>query len=249
MIEAELKKQLDERLINAPRSLEESIAYSVLNLGKRVRPQLSLAVGELLELPQKQALTIGLAVELVHCFTLIHDDLPCMDNDDFRRGKPSNHKVFGEAVALLAGTALLDLAHEIFLELVAHVPPQNFQAAAKRFHSKTGALFEAALLLPMDLAGISESSPEGKALYALSDAVGLAFQTADDLEDAFQDAEKITPTSILHYRTPQEALELTENQLLGSFQSIQNLWPETCSALEAWIQKIHQKLIRALPQK
>jgi geranylgeranyl diphosphate synthase type II len=87
--------------------LHQAICYSVLDGGKRFRPILTLAVGELFGAKRKALLSFACAIELIHCYSLIHDDLPALDNDDLRRGKPSCHKRFGEAIALLAGDALL----------------------------------------------------------------------------------------------------------------------------------------------
>ena len=87
--------------------LLESQAYSLLSGGKRFRPFLAFLVGEMLKVPAEKLRTHCLAVELVHTYSLIHDDLPCMDNDDVRRGKPTNHKVYGESLSLLAGDGLL----------------------------------------------------------------------------------------------------------------------------------------------
>ncbi|WP_413569220.1 polyprenyl synthetase family protein [Bdellovibrio sp. HCB117] len=87
--------------------LRKSMLYSATNGGKRFRPVLSVLVGELFGCPAEKILPFATAVELVHTYSLIHDDLPCMDNDDLRRGKPTNHKVYGEDFALLAGDALL----------------------------------------------------------------------------------------------------------------------------------------------
>jgi geranylgeranyl diphosphate synthase type II len=88
-------------------ALHQAVCYSVLDGGKRFRPILTLAVGELFGAKRKTLLSFACAIELIHCYSLIHDDLPALDNDDLRRGKPSCHKRFGEAVALLAGDALL----------------------------------------------------------------------------------------------------------------------------------------------
>ena len=87
--------------------LHQAVRYSVLDGGKRFRPILTLAVGELFGAKRKVLLPFACAIELIHCYSLIHDDLPALDNDDLRRGKPSCHKQFGEAIALLAGDALL----------------------------------------------------------------------------------------------------------------------------------------------
>jgi len=87
--------------------LHEAVCYSVLDGGKRFRPILTLAVGELFGAKRRVLLPFACAIEFIHCYSLIHDDLPALDNDDLRRGKPSCHKRFGEAIALLAGDALL----------------------------------------------------------------------------------------------------------------------------------------------
>ena len=98
------------------KNLYESMRYSVLSGGKRIRPVLTLEVARLGGIRDwHDALPFACALELVHTYSLIHDDLPCMDNDDFRRGKPSNHKVYGYDTALLAGDSLILKAFEIML--------------------------------------------------------------------------------------------------------------------------------------
>lgn len=98
--------------------ITESMAYSVKNGGKRIRPFLTLKFSEFggLEKFNKGALSFASALEMIHTFSLIHDDMPCMDNDDLRRGKPTNHKVYGEAMAMLAGDALSIIAFEIIAD-------------------------------------------------------------------------------------------------------------------------------------
>jgi geranylgeranyl diphosphate synthase type II len=91
----------------APEPIYRSIRYSLFPGGKRFRPVLCLAAAESLGLHPEQLLPVAAGIEMVHTYSLIHDDLPCMDDDDYRRGRPSNHKVFGEAIAVLAGDALL----------------------------------------------------------------------------------------------------------------------------------------------
>lgn len=95
-----------------PEKLHESMRYSVLSGGKRVRPILCIAACELVGGTQELAMPVACAIEMIHVMSLLHDDLPCLDNDDIRRGKPTNHKVFGEGTALLAGVALLAVAIE-----------------------------------------------------------------------------------------------------------------------------------------
>ena len=101
----------------------EAMRYSFLSGGKRLRPFLVLASADLYGVNKKQALRVAAAVECVHCYSLIHDDLPAMDDDDMRRGKPTVHKAFGEATAILAGDALMTLAFEILSEEATHPDP------------------------------------------------------------------------------------------------------------------------------
>lgn len=112
-------KDIENTLINvfsqdcASENLLKSMKYSTLDAGKRIRPLFCLAGGVLSGAEYKNTLLIGSALEIIHCFSLIHDDLPIMDNDSLRRGKPTNHVVYGDAVALLAGDALHSLSFEI----------------------------------------------------------------------------------------------------------------------------------------
>ena len=115
LIDAELDKRL-ERDDQDIKPLLDSMRYSASAGGKRIRPYLTLLFCELLGGDIQKAIPYACAVELVHTYSLIHDDLPAMDNDDFRRGKPTNHKVFGEARAILAGDALLTYAFEVIAD-------------------------------------------------------------------------------------------------------------------------------------
>ena len=112
IIDDELHKYLDNLQV-VDKKLNDAMRYSVFAGGKRIRPVIMLAISQMLNVDFKDVLPFAVSVELIHTYSLIHDDLPCMDNDDLRRGKPTNHKVFGEALALLAGDALLNLAYEI----------------------------------------------------------------------------------------------------------------------------------------
>jgi geranylgeranyl diphosphate synthase, type II len=98
-----------------PRIIHRSMRYSVFAGGKRLRPILAIAAYELAGRADDAILTPACGLELIHTYSLIHDDLPCMDDDDLRRGQPTNHRVFGEGIAVLAGDALLPLAFECFL--------------------------------------------------------------------------------------------------------------------------------------
>lgn len=111
-----IDKALDEFLPpenKSPSVIHQAMRYSVFSGGKRIRPILTLITAELLDQEIGKVISAACGIELIHTFSLIHDDLPCIDNDDFRRGKPSNHKVFGEAIALLAGDALLVSGFEL----------------------------------------------------------------------------------------------------------------------------------------
>lgn len=114
VFEAALKKQCDAFSDKSPR-LKEAMTYSVMLGGKRVRPVTMLATADMLGVPQAEVMPFAVALEFIHTYSLIHDDLPAMDNDDFRRGKPSNHRVFGEALAVLAGDGLLNAALDLCL--------------------------------------------------------------------------------------------------------------------------------------
>lgn len=97
-------------------SIVNSMHYSVFAGGKRIRPILMLATGELFDCKREYIMPYAAAIELIHTYSLIHDDLPAMDNDDYRRGTLTNHKVFGDAIAILAGDGLLNFAHEHMIE-------------------------------------------------------------------------------------------------------------------------------------
>lgn len=108
-----IEKSLDRLLPDEDNSLAKAMRYVVLSGGKRFRPMLALASGECFGLDTEAVLPFGCALEFIHNYSLVHDDLPMMDDDDFRRGKPSCHLVFGEDIALLVGDSLLTLAFEV----------------------------------------------------------------------------------------------------------------------------------------
>ncbi|MGB9791596.1 MAG: polyprenyl synthetase family protein [Thermacetogeniaceae bacterium] len=117
---AMINEALDHYLPPADRypiKIHEAMRYSLFAGGKRLRGALLLSVAEMLEMDPKRVLPAAASVEMIHTYSLIHDDLPAMDDDDFRRGKPTCHRVFGEAIAILAGDALLTLAFQTLGEL------------------------------------------------------------------------------------------------------------------------------------
>lgn len=121
-----VNKALDDAIpLQDPIKIHEAMRYSLLAGGKRVRPMLCIASCELVGGDESLAMPMACALEMIHTMSLIHDDLPCMDNDDLRRGKPTNHKVYGEETAVLAGDALLSLAFE-------HVAAKTSNVSASR---------------------------------------------------------------------------------------------------------------------
>jgi len=109
-----------------PPTIHKAMRYSIFAGGKRIRPALCLAAYEVVGGKNQTAMPLACAVECIHTYSLIHDDLPCMDNDDFRRGKPTNHKIFGEGIAVLAGDALL--THAFILAAKVN-PPRPYSTA------------------------------------------------------------------------------------------------------------------------
>jgi geranylgeranyl diphosphate synthase type II len=210
-LRAEIQSTLAEDLPpedTRPIVLHQAMRYSVLAGGKRLRPLLALAVVDALGGDPAAARRSAAALELFHTYTLIHDDLPCMDDDDLRRGLPTCHVKFGEANALLAGDALLTLAFAWLAEgpagadgvrelaqaggsqgvvggqvedLAAEGRAADAETLAWIHRHKTAALIRAALRLGGRLAGLAE--PVIDRLGRIGDLAGLAFQIVDDLLD------------------------------------------------------------------
>jgi len=142
----ELRRLVDEALEKAlppetawPETIHRAVRYSLFAGGKRIRPVLVLASAQAVGGAHAEALPLACAVEMIHTYSLIHDDLPAMDDDDLRRGRPTSHKVFGEAVAILAGDALLTRAFHLLAELPADAP----EAVVRRRLAATAILGEA----------------------------------------------------------------------------------------------------------
>ena len=134
-----IDKHLDEYIpISYPESIFKAMKYTLMLPGKRLRPVMCLETARILGADIKKAMPAACAIEMIHAQSLIHDDLPCMDNDDFRRGKPSNHKVFGEANAVLAGDALLILAPQIIIEKSKDLSPSQIVKILKEYASFAG---------------------------------------------------------------------------------------------------------------
>lgn len=204
-----------------PSTLHESMRYSVFAGGKRLRPIMCLAAAEACGGEEERAMPSACAVECIHTYSLIHDDLPCMDDDDLRRGKPTNHKVYGEAVAVLAGDALLTIAFEIVAnrqpvrrytcadmvrELaetagsrhlvggqVADIEGEGAGLGPKELRFIHESKTAALLTCSLRLGGMSAGATEAKlnALTEFGRATGLAFQIIDDILDVTQTSEKL----------------------------------------------------------
>lgn len=189
-----------------PKLLLEAMEYSLLSGGKRLRPILTFAAAEVCGGTKEVALPGAVAVEMIHTYSLIHDDLPAMDDDDLRRGQPTSHKVFGEAVAILAGDALLTHAFSVVAQ--SDLPPATAMAIARElahcagplgmvggqvldvagtddlaamYDLKTGALLRAAVRTGALVAGAAADAVAALSRYAT--ALGLCFQITDDLLD------------------------------------------------------------------
>jgi geranylgeranyl diphosphate synthase type II len=190
--------------------LDDAMRYSLDAGGKRVRPVLCLAVAEANGASLESALPAAAALELVHTFSLVHDDLPAMDDDDERRGRPSAHVAFGEGVALLGGDALLAEAVRLALtyesaEVARDLVDATLGMIGGQYRDitgddgdldalhrlKTGELFVAAVRLGLDVAGV----PQGArgAWLAFGEEVGRLFQVVDDLLDGDGYAERLGP--------------------------------------------------------
>jgi geranylgeranyl diphosphate synthase type II len=221
-------KALDRFLPRAtmkPATVHKAMRYSLFAGGKRMRPVLALAAAEACGGDIARALPAACAVECIHTYSLIHDDLPCMDDDDLRRGRPTSHKVFGEGVAVLAGDALLTIAFEILAQAE---PTRRYSTAAiiRELASASGSKWliggqvadlegegrkltgadlkyihrckTAALLTSSIRLGAMSANATDARLRDLTDfgqALGLAFQVIDDILDVTQTTERLGKTA------------------------------------------------------
>ena len=200
---------------NAPKRLLEAVEYSLFAGGKRFRPALALGACEMVCGTDTPALPLACALEMIHTYSLIHDDLPAMDNDDLRRGRPTSHKMFGEATAVLAGDTLCTMAFEAaartgslrIVQELAHAAGVAGMAGGqqldmeaenrsitldelRRIHAmKTGALICASVRCGA-MAGCVDENRLGE-LTRYGEYIGLAFQIADDILDVTGDAAKL----------------------------------------------------------
>lgn len=204
-----------------PEKLLYSMKYSVEAGGKRIRPILTLVVSEALGGNIDDAIDFGCAIELIHTYSLIHDDLPAMDNDDYRRGKLTNHKVFGEAIAILAGDALLNYAFEFLLDKISNNMSESYIKALSVISKASGAtgmiggqvidiessnkkialeelynmhrLKTGAMIEAACVVGciLAQRYDKINIVKQYSQNIGIAFQIVDDILDCIGDKEKL----------------------------------------------------------
>lgn len=219
MVDESLLTEINKR--NIQPKLKESMLYSVQAGGKRIRPMLVFATLQALQVDPMSGVKVATALEMIHTYSLIHDDLPAMDNDDYRRGKWTNHKVYGDATAILAGDALLTLAFSILAEdenlsfetRIALINQISFSSGAEGMVGGQQADMEAEnkqvtlaeltsiharktgellIFAVTSAAKIAEASIEQtKRLRIFAENIGVGFQISDDILDVIGDETKM----------------------------------------------------------
>ena len=211
-----------QRLTKNQTIIDKSISYALSNPGKRIRPTLVFLVGDFLGIETSRLESIAGAIELIHTYSLVHDDLPCMDDDDLRRGKPTLHKKFNESTAVLAGDALQTLAfnlilddinlnisekHDLLSDLAKRIGPegmvlgQNLDIEYEKKNPSFDEIMEMNRLKTGLLIEFSILSPfylKGdltKDWYQLAKNIGISFQLIDDMLDLSETTEKIGKTA------------------------------------------------------
>ena len=211
-----------QRLTKNQTIIDKSISYALSNPGKRIRPTLVFLVGDFLGIETSRLESIAGAIELIHTYSLVHDDLPCMDDDDLRRGKPTLHKKFNESTAVLAGDALQTLAfnlilddknlnisekHDLLSDLAKRIGPegmvlgQNLDIEYEKENPSFDEIMEMNRLKTGLLIEFSILSPfylKGdltKDWYQLAKNIGISFQLIDDMLDLSETTEKIGKTA------------------------------------------------------
>ena len=239
--------------------VSEAMEYSLMGKGKRLRPQLLFAVAEGYGLSAQDGFMAAGALEMMHTYSLIHDDLPCMDDDDFRRGKPTNHKVFGQANAVLAGDALLTTAFAVLAE--ASLPAERVQRGIAALANAAGPngmvggqvldlLGEGNSLQEEEILAIESlktgcmieaaarlgaiaagSTPEEEAAAAAyARKLGLAFQVRDDILDVMGDEGE--------FGKPIGSDQANQKSTFVALKGI--------AACEAWVQELTQEAVAFL---
>ncbi|MDR2266694.1 MAG: polyprenyl synthetase family protein [Christensenellaceae bacterium] len=244
-----------------------AITYAACSGGKRVRPKLMLMMSEIVGVSVDVILPYAAALELIHTYSLIHDDLPAMDNDDIRRGLPTVHKVFGDAVALLAGDALLNFAYETLFHRIE--PTRSAILAATKlseaagmknmvsgqatefvaqtqdlnglfdiYRKKTGALIAVAFTIPCILADLPPSTLQ--TFEKIGNLVGLIFQLVDDLIDTnTTDENEITAVTIIGCQRTKDIISAKTNVLISLLRDA----PYDCTMLTNYLLELSNRCI------
>ncbi len=245
--------------------LREAMRYSVLGQGKRLRPFLVLELARLFGVEESQALRVGAALEALHCYSLVHDDLPAMDNDDMRRGQPTVHRKFDEATAILSGDGLLTWAFELLADQATHfdakvrialvsslakaageagmvggqmldIEAENSGFASYSAIAHMQSLKTGALFRFACEAGAVLAQEDSTPLRHYADSVGLAFQIADDILDVESSAATLgKATQKDHSKGKSTFVDLLG--LEGAKREAQRLVDDACLAVETYGEK------------
>lgn len=246
---------------NSEQKLIESMKYSLLAGGKRIRPVLMLMVADILGLERSDIMPFALSIEYIHTYSLIHDDLPSMDNDDYRRGKFTNHKVFGEDMAILAGDALLNKAYEILFRNINGVATinasrilslyagsfgmiggqaydincssykRNLELLNTIHEKKCGKLITASAIIPTCFVGDIYINE----LRVYGEKLGLLFQITDDILDYTSNLETLGKST----KKDINSNKLTYVTLLG-LEKAKDLAQKTCNEAINSVNKISE---------
>ena len=205
--------------LEIPELLKESIIYSLVNDGKKIRPLSFLYLLKFYNIDYKEYFDVALAIELVHTYSLVHDDLPEMDNDDYRWGKPTNHRVYGQDIAVLTGDSMLTLAFEVLSKSIVNdtlkvklirqfanysgamgmiagqvydVKQKNYEVDANYLRKMHSLKTGRLIELPLDFAClVAQKDEELKYIQDFGKELGVAYQIKDDILDYYGDFEKI----------------------------------------------------------
>jgi farnesyl diphosphate synthase len=225
--------------------------YAVFTPGKRLRPFLLISAADIFSVDRNCSKRAAAALEMIHTYSLVHDDLPAMDNDDYRRGQESCHKKFGEATAILVGDGLLTLAFEVLASSDTHPNPavrcdliKNLACAAgfkgmvgRLNRMKTGALFIASCEMGAILGKASDNLRASLRAYAQN--VGIAFQILDDIEDLKQDKEeKLTYVNLLGINQSKEQARLLCTQASEYIRTLE----EKATSLQSFADYLMSKI-------
>ena len=265
LVERQLGKELDaQQPLN--KTLHGAMQYSLMAGGKRLRPILLMAAADAVGADGTKFLTTACAIEMIHTYSLIHDDLPAMDNDDYRRGKLTNHKVYGDGMAVLAGDALLTLAFEVMLRQ-AEVPAETRLSVVREMSMAAGMngmvggqaidLESEGHRIDMDTLRSMHMGKTGalfhaairsgailagagekelSALTTYADKFGLAFQITDDILDVTGDEQEIGKPGGSDLRNHKSTYVT-----LTSLSEAQQLATETVQAAEAALQPFGER--------